>query len=216
VKEFQPTEDDFRPGGGYFDPYGPMRRKIQDAMSQFKNLENECCALVLYNVGKPLVHLGSHFVYGAMLGNLSFRFPVSRATGAAVGPLEPAFGPGGSMIRHKNGQPLEPQKTRMSAVIVLERLPIGQKRYEVEVKRREMELARQLSIEEYLGFERSQRGTESDFSVTQLRVVVCENPYAAHLLPEALFRGPYDERYGQTGESVGRKYAGRRETDSKT
>ena len=209
VKEFQPTESDFRPGGGSFDPYEPIRRKIQDAMPQFRDLKDECCALVLFNVGKPLVHLGWQFIYGAMLGNLSYRFPVRLAPGPPIeAPLEPVFGPGGEMVRHKNGQPFEPQKTRISATIVLERLAVGKRRYEVEVKRREIEIGRPLTIEEYLGFEMHQRGTESDFSLTQLRAVVCENPYAAHPLPEALFRGPYDERYGESGGSVGSKYAG--------
>jgi hypothetical protein len=209
VKEFQPTNDDFRPGGGYFDPYEPIRRKIQDAMPQFKDLKSECCAVVLFNVGRPLVHLGWRFVYGAMLGNLSFRFPVRLAPGPPIEtPLEPVFGPGGEMIREKNGKPFEPQKTRISAIIVLERLAIGKRRYEVEVKRKEMEMGRDMTIEEYLGFERNQRGTEGDFSLAQPRTVVCENPYAARPLPKELFRGPYDERYGQIDESVGRKYAG--------
>jgi hypothetical protein len=209
VKEFRPTEDDFRSGGGAYDPYEPIRKKIHDVMPQFKELKNECCALVLYNVGKPLVDLGWQFIYSAMLGNLSFRFPVSVTGRPIEKPAgEVVFGSGGEMLRHKDGQPFEPQKTRISSIIALQHLGIGKCRFEVESRRREMQMGRELTIEEYLDLERRLRGTESDYSLRQLRVIVCENPYAAHPFSRELFRGPYDERYGPQEGRIVRNYVG--------
>src|SRR6266478_106530 len=69
VKEFQATPDDFKLGGGSFDPYEPIRMKIQDGLKNLSGLKNETCALVLYNAGKPLVDLRWQFIYAAMLGN---------------------------------------------------------------------------------------------------------------------------------------------------
>jgi hypothetical protein len=43
-------------------------------------------------------------------------------------------------------------------------------------------------------------GTALDLSLSQLRVIVHDNPFARIQLPPELFLGPYDERYsGQEG-----------------
>jgi len=67
------------------------------------------------------------------------------------------------------------------------------------------------------------RGTASDWSLTQIRVVVHENPYANpdHVaLYSELFRGPYDERFGAKEGHIERLFCGehiaelvQRETD---
>src|SRR5207249_8314457 len=49
LKEFQPMEDDFKPGGGAFDPYRPIREKINAAREKFRKLQDYTCALVLFN-----------------------------------------------------------------------------------------------------------------------------------------------------------------------
>ena len=58
VKEFRATEDDFRPGGGAYDSYRPIRKKIDKGCEEFRDLESYCCCLVLYNPEVPLVDLG--------------------------------------------------------------------------------------------------------------------------------------------------------------
>jgi len=51
-------------------------------------------------------------------------------------------------------------------------------------------------------------GTERDYALQELRVVVYENPTARKPLPKEMFRGPYDERYGGENGYITRLYAG--------
>ena len=71
VKEFRAETHDFRTGFDVFDPYPPLREKINAARNKFKDLKQHCCCLVLYNVDKPLILLDWKHIYGAMLGNLA-------------------------------------------------------------------------------------------------------------------------------------------------
>jgi hypothetical protein len=206
VKEFQPTEDDFRPGAGSYDPYEPIRLKIRSAMPRFRDLKNECCGLVLYNVGKPLVDLSWQFIYSAMLGNLSFSIPSFAEMRAGDDSVELGFEGGGEMLKNRFGK-LEPQKTRIGAILVLEQYDIGRRRFNVEVQKEESELNRKLGLKEYLELEQKLRGTDANYFTRQLRVVVCQNPYAKPF-PEELFRGPYDEIYGAREGHIVRKFAG--------
>jgi len=213
VKEFHATPEDFRWGGGAYDPYGPIREKIEAGRKKFKDLRGRCCALVLYNREKPLVDLSWQFIYAAMLGNLAYSFPVDLRTGKGdVDEMSQAFAAGGKMHRHdQEGHAIAAQNTTMSAVLVLQHLSVGKRRFDIETRHRQQELGRELSLEELLDMVDRARGTDRDASLTQLRVVVCENPYARILLPRELFRGPYDERYGldeTTHDRITRLYAG--------
>src|SRR5208337_3761132 len=200
VKQFQATEEDFRLGTRGYDPYGPIREKIDAGRKQFKDLKDYCCCLVLYNREKPLVDLGWQFIYGAMLGNMAVRMPFDPARGLLSDQSEDGFfGGGGKMIRYGKGEPpkaLEPQNSTLSAIVVLQQMGVGKRRFDVSVKRMQQKLGRELTFEEHFEAMNNARGTERDVSLTQLRVVVCENPYARIPLPRGIFRGPYDERYG--------------------
>jgi hypothetical protein len=112
------------------------------------------------------------------------------------------------MIRYKDQKPLEPQNQTLSAVLVLEQLAIGKRRFEVQRKRRIREIGRDLGLNETLEMMDQARGTERDWSLTQLRVVVHENPYARIQLVRDLFSGLYDERFGLLNDHVGRVFAG--------
>lgn len=210
VKEFQATADDFRLGGGSYDPYGPIREKIEEGRKKFRESKQYPCALVLYNAGKPLVDLRWEFIYGSMLGNLGYSFPFDSNAGKLVEKpvLTPTFAQGGKMHREKDGVPIEPQNTTISAIVVLELLPVGKRRFEIELKRHEQSLARSLRYEEFFEFERSARGTERDISLRQLRTVTCLNPYSRIPFPGRLFVGPYDECYGVIDGALQRIYAG--------
>ncbi|MGH9359797.1 MAG: hypothetical protein ACRD1O_11585, partial [Terriglobia bacterium] len=184
---------------------------------KFKELRNYCCCLVLYNREKPLVDLSWQFVYGAMLGNMAFRMPFDPARGALSDQIENGFfGGGGKMVCYSKGElpkPMKPQNSTISAVVVLQQMGVGKRRFDVAVKQREQELGRRLTFEEHFEAMNKARGTERDVSLTQLRVVVCENPYARVLLPREIFRGPYDEAYGvdeATRSRVTRLFAGER------
>jgi hypothetical protein len=210
VKQFQPTPADFQLGGGFYDPYGPIRDKIQEGRKKFREFKQFPCALVLYNTGKPLVDLRWEFIYGAMLGNLGYSIPFDKVAGRLADKpvLRPVFTQGGEMHREKNGEAVEPQNTTISAVVVLELLPVGKKRFEVEAAKKATQLGRELNYEEYFQFVDSSRGTECDVSLRQLRSVTCLNPYRRMPFPEGFFRGPYDESYGNVAGELRRIHAG--------
>lgn len=214
IKEFRATADDFRPGGGAYDPYLAIREKIQQAREKFRAFKDSCCCLVLFNREKPLVDLSWRFVFGAMLGNLGFRIPFDAESGVFDhSKMQQTFTVGGEMLRYKGLQPIEPQNRTISAILVLDLLPVGRIRFEHHVEQLEQARKAQgqpkLELEEYLQILEESRGTDRDYSLTQLRGVVHENPHARIKFPPGLFRGPYDERYGRDEDRrIGRLYAG--------
>ncbi|MGO9275037.1 MAG: hypothetical protein ACLQOO_33195 [Terriglobia bacterium] len=215
VKQFEATAADYRLGTRQYDPYGPIREKVAAGRKKFKDLEGHLCCLVLYNREKPLVSLDWQYVYGAMLGNMAFRVPFDPARGLLSDQSETGFfGGGGKMIHYPKGQsakPLEPHNSTISAILVLQQMPVGKRRFDIVMKRRQQELGCRLTFDEHFEMMNKSRGTERDVSLTQLRVVVCENPYARIPLPREVFRGPYDETYGPdeaTRSRIMRLFAG--------
>lgn len=81
VKEFEALPEHFRAGFGAYDPYGPIREKINDARPQLHPLKGQPCAIVLFNTERPLVSLEPTFVFGAMLGDAAIRMPFDREAG---------------------------------------------------------------------------------------------------------------------------------------
>ncbi len=208
VKEFQPTPGDFGGGFGGYDPYDPIRQKIHEALKNLAGLKSEICGVVLYNAGKPLVDLRWQFIYSAMLGRLSYSFPVNTTTGIGdTDAMTLGFtGGDGEMVRYsKDGQAIEPYKTRISAVIALARINVGERRFKIAVRRRECELGRETKLEEYLEMATDMSAIRS---VQELRVVVCSNPYARLQFPQELFSGPYDEHFGPHQNHIQRTFFG--------
>jgi len=210
VKEFRSTMDDFLPGRfGAYDPYAFIREKIDQGREQFKEFKDHCCCLVLFNRDKPLVDLSWQMVYGAMLGNVGFSFPVNRVTG--IGDLSQArnvFSTGGKMVRYSGLQPVGPQNQTISAILVLDLLPVGSIRFHAYIEQLEQERKEEVGVEEFTKLIENLRGTERDTTLMQIRGVVHENPYARYKFPDELFRGPYDERYGRKDTAIHRLYAG--------
>ena len=210
LKQFdQVAKTDFNLVGGAYDPYKPVREKIEAARKKFKDLDRFCCCLVLYNNDKPLVELGWQYVYGAMLGNLGFSMPVNTETGIAdESQTQRKFGGGGKMYRYLDGQAIAPQNRTISAIIVLRRYMVGTKRFEIAMTLKENELGRKLELLEFWDEIERARGTALDLSLSQLRVIVLENPFARIQLPRELFRGPYDERYAGIEGRIVRVFCG--------
>ena len=210
VKEFRATPDDFNSRGGYFDPYPPLREKIEAGRKKFKDLDQHCCCLVLHNVDKPLVLLDWAHVYGAMLGNLGFSVPIHLPGGPAPvdGAIRHVFTSGGKMIRESKGVPVEPQNTTISAILVLGRVPVVERLFWADLRRREAGRGGAFDIEEIFAELELAAGTEHDLRRKHLRVVVHENPYARIPLHRDLFRGPYDERYGGLDGRIQRLFLG--------
>ena len=206
VKEFADDKQLFRGSGvqgGAFDPYVAIRRMIGRAREKFRDYDGECCNLVLFNERANLVDIGTpDFVLGAMLGNVGFSIPMNLETGEQTGPISNIFTTGGKLIHpHLN----TPQNTTISSIIALERFPVGHKEFRIKVEHKERDEQRKLPIEEFLELIEADR---SAYDRMVLRTIVCENPHATKPLPPTIFTGPFDERWGHTGNIMGPIYTG--------
>ena len=212
VKQFLVSANDFAGGslfsggirGRSFDQYAPIRQKLDDARKKFGGLKDRVCCLVLFNVNKPWVSLDWQTVYGAMLGNITYRTPFNPAT-QEFDDSETAKGFG------RDGKCGPGQNTTISAVIVLEALMLGERRFQCEINRLQREMNHQrLGWSEVFAARDKARGTERDTAISQWRVVVHENPWARNKLSRDLFRGRFDERFGDQGGdgSIQRIYVG--------
>lgn len=211
VKQFQATPDDFTPGFAYYDPYRPIREKINAARKQFHEYKELCCCLVLFNDDKPLVDLSPEFVYGAMLGNLGINIPLDVGAARAGKPTaQPVFTTGGSMHRYQGSEPTAAQNTTISSIIVLQHLRVGYRRFQAEISRIQRSRGHNMRFQELHERMSQAHGTDRDPRIVQLRTIVHDNPYtpSERLLPDDIFRGPYDERYGSVNGNLKRIYAG--------
>ena len=207
VEEFSTRSKDGRARGGAYTPYGPIREKITAARKEFKGMEGHCCCLVLQNQERPRVGLSWQIVMGAMLGDLGLPSSADKIS-RIDGPKPEEAAPGQGEIRQHSA--VAPENTIISAIIVVERYAIGEKRFRLFVHDREQELGRELDVEEYSQAVEQSAGTERDLSLNRVRVRVHENPYARMPLDRRLFLGPFDERYGRLEDQnpVGQIYIG--------
>jgi len=211
VKEFKAMGNELKNDNKAraYDPYRRIREKIGAGRKKFKDLENYCCCLVLWNEEKPLVFLQiEELMLGAMFGNLAIKIPFEQNGQDFVikEPRTAYSGQGGKMV-HEEGQQVVVENRTISAVLVLEDLEVGQRRFGVEVRRTEKEGKKLSLVEAFEMFEKA-KGTERDYELKELRVVVYENPDARRRLPEEMFRGPYDKRYGVAGGYATLLFAG--------
>ncbi len=192
VEELSTKPVDGRIRGGAYNPYGPIREKISAARRKFKDMEGHCCCLILENQERPRIGLNWQIIMGAMLSDLGLASPVAQRQAEASHLV------------------VLPENSIISAIIVVERYPIGEKRFRLFVYEREQDLGRELGVEEYLQALEQSAGTERDLSLNRVRVRVHENPYARASLDRRLFQGPFDERYGviDGSERFGQTYAG--------
>ena len=198
VEELSTKPTDGRIRGGAYNPYGPIREKISATRRKFKDMEGRSCCLILENQEKPRIGLNWQIIMGAMLGDLGLPSRTGQQQAEAL----------------KHSQ-VSPENTTVSAIIVVERYPIGEKRFRLFVYEREQELGRELGVEEYLQALEQAAGTERDLSLSRVRVRVHENPSARFPLDRRLFTGPFDERYGLIDgpQQFGQVYAGSGVTD---
>lgn len=213
VKQFDPQPSDSFTGVRAFDPYPPVREKIEAARKKFKGLKGTGvpCSLVLFNNGKPLIFLNPLDVYAAMLGNIGITFPVDTRTGAGdMSQARQEFLHGGKMHRYsKDGRTaIAAQNTTISSIVVVGALSVGRIRFQIEVARAERELGRELSMEEHWDRLHEWDAREPGLGEAALRVIVCENPYAKTPLAAAFGRGPWDERFGPVKGHIERLFVG--------
>ena len=203
VKEFNADPQITGTGGGAFDPHIGIRAKIGKAAEKFRDYDNECCSLILFNEELNLTDICTpRIVLGAMLGSVGFRIPMNLTTGHQVGPITNTFMDGGKMI-HPHIK--TPQNTTISAVLALERFTVGQSELQIAVERKEMAEQRVLNIEEHL---RILDDNREMYSRRVLRMIVYENPHAKKPLPRDIFVGPFDERWGREGDLIKQVFIG--------
>lgn len=217
VKEFTfSKEDSARFGrangmgvsGGAYDPYVRIRQKIDDAREKFVGIKNQVCCLVLFNQEKPLVDLNWQMVYGAILGPVAVSIPFNPKVGEFDhSQARDIFGGKGKCGPNHN--------TTLSAVLVLEPLLLGERRFRCHYNKLRSEMADpKPTWTELFEMERAERekalGTERDPGLIQWRVVVHENPWASNPLDRGLFCSRFDERYGDRDNdgTIDRIFAG--------
>lgn len=215
IKQFDPKPDDFRTGYGGFDPYSPIRAKIEAARKKFKGLKGTAsCSLVLFNNGKPFVLLGVPYIYGAMLGDVGLSFPFDAESGTFdTSKARRDFLGGGKMHRHAEDRPthaIAPQNTTISAIVVVCGVSISSRHLAIAIALRERALGRSLSFDER--FAMVEERLHERARDVPVRVRVHDSPYAAKQLSRDFGRGPWDERFGPTeaenGHVLARTYVG--------
>ena len=190
------------PGVGTYDPYGPIREKINQAARQFKEYKEFSCSVVLANPKSAFVRLADPWaILGAMLGNLGFTVPVGP-NAKKGGPPKNVFLAGGKMIDEKRRKP---QNTTVSSIIVLGTYPLWQSQVRMAIKSREREMGRTTRMDEALAF---YEAIPESPDLRRVRVYVYENPYARIPFSRDLFNGPFDQRWGTEGQFMKRVYVG--------
>jgi hypothetical protein len=184
VKEFEPG--DMPLGTSIYDPYPPIRAKIDAARKKFKEFEGFPCCLVLHNRGAFVMTERHQVMLGAMYGDMGFKIPFDPSLGGMVGNAEVAFLGRGKMIRpHWK----EPENRRISAILTLRHYPLGRRR----LSRWWEGIRAQIRA----GLIDRDAVPEPNFDFTEmgLGVIVWDNAYAEIPLPLDIFHGPYDERW---------------------
>jgi hypothetical protein len=203
VKDFEPTDI---PDGGAYDNYARIRSKIDSARRKFREYEGWPCSLVLYNNDAPLVDITTpDTVLGAMYGDAGVVIPFNTETGEAAGEAQSAFLGRGKMIRPGWR---EPANTRISALITLRYVHVGQmrlRRYVAELKTSAVKrVDRAVDIYNQL----SNADLNFDTEEKHLGVIVWANAFAAIPFPRDLFCGEYDEIYDVEDGRQPRVFAG--------
>lgn len=181
---------------GFWDPYGPIREKIDQARKKSKEFKDYPCSLVIHLTHGFALIDDPKVIYGAMHGDPAIEFLVDKEKGRLVPDSQrEVFTKDGRMT-----QPhwKDPQNTTINAIIALRGLRIGEKRF----------------VHEYL----AQFGQdwpahvddEVDYDKTEIGwgVVVFENADARFPLDRQLFQGRFDERWGADGDARTRVFAG--------
>ena len=109
VEDFTAKLEDSRVRGGAYNPYGPIREKLNAARRKFKDMDGQCCCLVFENPDKQRIHLTWQIVLGAMLSDLGSPSLAPKAV--QLIPQKPR----GAFAEKKRHSNTWCQKTRSSA-----------------------------------------------------------------------------------------------------
>lgn len=204
VKEFEPPTDIL--SGGFFDPYKPIRSKINDAQPQLRPIKGQMCGIVLASF-HPLVSLEFMFIYGAMLGNIGFSMPFDAETATCDSEfVSNMFTTGGKMIQYRGGQAINSQNTTISAICVVKYINESSRLFNSKLKRK---VGHGATIENIMKATFELLETSNDTPLIHTAIQVYENPYAVAPLDKFFGKGVWDERFGVLEDgSIGRLFVG--------
>lgn len=212
VKQIEPRRGDAIITSGHTDPYGPIRKKINEGAKKFKEYKDCKCSLVIFNNARGSTFLSWHTVYGAMLGDCGFRVPIGENAHAYE--AEGVFLNHGKMRPHDGKSPV--QNSRINAIIAL-----GDYQYEDPAftsfrhrfrgnrRTKDEEGSSAEFIKTYKVYEAlAEVATITGRSIPRIRVF--DNPYtpASMRLPQWFPQGPLDERFVIGANGVQRTHAG--------
>jgi hypothetical protein len=188
--------------GAAYDPHAGIRRKINKAVAKFRDYDGECCSLVLFNERVNLVQISeARIVLGAMYGDVALKLSFDPET-ELEGPATQVFTQGGKLV-HPHQK--KPRNSTISAVVALERFPVGEHELEIKVEEAQRCQKHRLLPPEILElWEHDREGHERRV----LRAIVYENIHAVRPLPRNIFTGPWDERWGRDGDNIKPVYVG--------
>lgn len=186
------------PGASWFDPYRGIRKEIHEARKQFREFKEHYCVLVLYNVNDWEFRDWPYVLFGAMLGDAGTQMPFDPDMGELLeDEARSAFLDRGKMVDPKSRIA---QNTTFSAIAVLGDVTIPnpefEREYQSRVARRKAELDRELPTEEILGIRMTLYEHLRPTLGEALQLKLFENPLARKPLPEHVFCGNYDARFG--------------------
>lgn len=181
---------------GFWDPYGPIREKIDQARKKFKEFKDYPCSLVIHLTHGFALIDDPKVMYGAMHGDPAIEFLVDKEKGRLVPDSQ-------REVFTKNGrmtQPhwKDPQNTTVNAIIALRGIRIGEKRF-VHTYLTQFGEDWPAHIDDEVDYDKNEIGRG---------VVVFENIDARFPLDRQLFQGRFDERWGPDDDAVTRIFAG--------
>ncbi len=208
VKEWEPRDPPM--GVVAFDPYKPIREKIQEGREKFKQYKarGEPCVLVLYHYGPQLITLDAMTIFGAMRGNIGWELPFDTQTAVAdTSRTELTCLDGGGMVHHTPSGMVCLQNTTISAIAVLKLIDIRDRRIRVEFRKRKLDAGRSFTIDESFAVLEELYSHDKTVQIDH-RVIVYDNLDAAVAVPAEFPSGPYDERFGRDGIGLTCIYVG--------
>lgn len=179
-------------GSGAFDPYSPIREKINQGCTKFKEYKDFCCALALFNNNAFVMLQDASIVLGSMYGDSGITFPVNIETGVGRADLmKHAFLGRGKMVRPHWSRP---QNTTISALITVTAIRPHCVRLE-EMIGSNIKCKTLMTIEDCEAELRLKDPTY-DAELEIPRVIVWHNAAARTPFPANLFCGSYDTHFG--------------------
>ena len=194
-----------------FMPGDPVSRMVARLQGQLRPDQIEALKESFGLSDAPLWEQYLRYLGQVFTGNLGFSIPldIPGRPPPKDRDVKNVFLTGGKMHRESGGVLYGVQNQTISAIIVLNRVPVGERLFHAHLDEMKARLSDAFDLYTQLPPElEASRGTLRDPYRRPLRVVVHENPYARIQFPPEMFCGPWDERYGPLDGRVQQLYLG--------